>query len=132
MISSNNSYETGMLGENYLLETLFDNGIAAQYTAKIGHSGDIMIGSTNIEIKTAKIGQYGAYKFCLVKNDSYGYTNYACSDYVILQCVLGSKIVLFLIPCQDITVKHITIRNLDNTKYNKYRVTMKQLVEKFM
>jgi hypothetical protein len=117
----------GALGENIVYNALRSFGIACYYSHNY-HSGDIRTKTAKIEVKTATRGKDNRYRFCLRKNDKHGKTDYRDSDYLLLQTIDENLLTTYyLIPCNEITVKHITIGK--QSKYDKYKKSFAQIKE---
>ncbi len=126
ILNSGKSSDVGGLGENLVLNSLRNKGLSCYYVGHNGHSGDIRLthSGLRIEVKTAVQSRKGEYKFCLSKNDKYGYTNYADSDIIILQCISKTRLIsYYIIPAADIKTKHINL-GTNSRKYAKYQTTL--------
>lgn len=131
ILNSGKSQAKGALGENLVLNGLRHYGVSCWITSHIGHCGDIRTkNGTKIEVKTATQSRKGEFRFCLQKNDKHGYTNYKCTDYVLLQAISNTGLIsYYLIPTSEISGKHINL-GTNSRKYATYQTTLKTLSEK--
>lgn len=129
IINSGKSQNIGGLGENLVLNAIRNMGLSAYYVGHCGASGDIRLTQSQlrIEVKTSNQNKKGEYKFCLHKNDKYGYTSINDSDIVVLQCISKSRLIsYYIIPVRELTSKHITLGK-NSRKYAKYQTTLSSI-----
>lgn len=121
----------GATGENVVARAFEDNGytVTTSYVngdlTVINKSGEIFY----VEVKTARKGSKGQWKFTLYKRGS---QNHRYADFVVLLCVMKSGFgIPFVIPiehCRDITAINIpTYPGRYQGKYATFRQSLKRL-----
>ena len=97
------------------------------------HSGDLIApNGARIEVKTSMLGNDGAFRFRLFKNDRYGYTDHRHSDYVVLVAIDNMRrLTLYLIPTWILENQKAIGFKPNSTKYIKYVVSNVELRQIF-
>jgi hypothetical protein len=108
-LSNRSHLAVGALGEQWVCKTLDTCGYDVATVGNQPRRGDLVAinratGETwQVEVKTARRGADGCYRWNLVKDDKHGHTDCNDADVLVLLAVEGSgKPVVFVVPVADV------------------------------
>ena len=126
-----NHFKLGEFGEDTAYYALKRAGYAVERLANGHHNGDLLASKGGrrwrVEVKTARRGIDGKWRFLLKKKDRWGVTDHRGTHYVLLIALQRRRQpVLFLVPTADIRSQRTASITSNPTTYSgryaRYRV----------